>query len=310
MSVSRIARWAVAVALFTVAKSADAQATTTSLGNYIICRTTVGAEACFQLGLTTAARMNGGGVRDGTTGVVSVRSLQGSSVTGPSGQTVAASNALTVLSQIEFVTPGCLPGLACGIGDYFDGIPFGATVAATGVASANGTIAGAPANWQGNASKDPYAGISQLVFTAPGTWNGSNTTYQGLGGCTAGTGTAISMFNVLATTAVRTCDAQGLDGLLNLSFSTNAIFDPTFFWAANVRFFGETTPGSGNLQSFYCGVGGNRRGEAFRGGGGSCGGFAMATPDMQVVPEPGTVGLLGAGLVGLLAMARRKRADA
>jgi len=308
MSVSRIARWAVAIVLLTGAHSVGAQATTTSLGNYILCRTTVGASACFQLGLTTAARLNGSGVRDGTTGVVSVRSLQGTTVVGPAGQTVAASNAITVLSLIEFVTPGCLPGLACGLGDYFGGVPFGTTVAAAGIASANGTVGGTPTNWSGSASMDGSAGISVLAFSVPGTSNGVNATWLGLGGCTAGTGSSLQYANLLATTAVRTCDEQGLTGMLNLTFSTNAIFDPTFFWGANVRFFSETTPGSGNLQSFYCGVGGNRRGEAFSGGiGGTCGSFAMASSDLQVVPEPATVGMLGAGLVGLLVVARRRR---
>ena len=306
MPVSRIARWAVVVSLLTVAGSVGAQATTTSLGNYILCRTTVGAEACFQLNLTTAARFNGSSVRDGTTGVVSVRNLQGATVAGPAGQ-IAASNAITVLSQIEFVTPGCLPGLACGVGDFFDGIAFGATIAVAGVASANGPISGTPTNWNGTASKSLSGGSSMLAFTAPATFSGSKTTYQGLGGCTAGTGASTSMANVLATTALRTCDAQGLNGMLNLTFSTNAIFDPTFFWAANVRFFGETAPGSGNLESFYCGVGGNRRGEVLKGGG-ACSGFATAERNLQVVPEPATVGMLGAGLLGLVAMARRKRA--
>lgn len=312
MPVSRIARLAVAALLLTGARSAHAQATTTALGNYILCRTTVGGNACFEIGLTTAARVNGGGVRDGTTGIVTARNLQGAAVVGAGGQTIAASNVLSVLTSIEFVTPGCLPGLACGIGDYFDGIAFGAAVGVPTVSSATGPVAGTVTNWTGTATKDPFGGISMLVFNAPSTSDGFNLTTQGLGGCTAGTGTVTNVANRLATSAFRTCDAQNLTGTFNLSFSTSAIFDPTFFWAANVRFVSETTPGSGNLQSFYCGIGANRRAQAFSGGNGSpCSSSAAAAsapaPASNVVPEPSTIALLGAGLAGLLVVQRRRR---
>ena len=311
---SRVIRWATSAAVLAAAQPLAAQATTTSLGDYIICRTTSGAAGCLQIGMTTAARVNNAGIRTGTTGVVTVRNLQGRVVTGPGGVTVAASNALTSLFQIDFLTPGCLPGLACGIGDYFDGMPFGGNVSAPGIASSNGSIAGTPANWSGNASKDVSAGISQLVFSAPSSFDGSNSTTLGLGGCTAGTAPVNGVFNTLASAAVRTCDAQGFTGALNLAFSTNAIFDPTFFWAITIRLYGETAPGSGRTSQFVCGVGSNRRGEVMSGGfNGICGGFAVpgapglpGAPEIGVVPEPATYAMLGVGLMGLLAVRRRR----
>ena len=139
---------------------------------------------------------------------------------------------------------------------------------------------------------------------------GSNIVYQGLGGCTAGTATVSGMFNTLATTAVRTCDATGATGALTLAFATNAIFDPTFFWEVRLRFFGKRAPGSGTMTSFFCGVGANRRGEVLFGpqGGGECSGFAAsAVTPPGVVPEPDAVVLLATGLAGLAVVVGRRR---
>jgi len=312
MHSARLARWALPALLTAVANGAGAQATTTSLGTYNICRTTPGAAACFELGLTTAARLNNVGVRNGTTGVVRVQSLQGAAVAGPNATTIAASNAITVLHEISFFTPGCLPGLPCGPGDYFTGMPFNTTIGAPTVSSASGSVIGTLEVWQQTAELW-NSGESILRFLAPGTIRGGRTSIrQGLGGCAAGEVTATDFANLVANTAVRTCDAEGATGALEMAFSTDAIFDPTYFWSANIRFYSELIGRPGIANNFYCGVGAARRGEILQGGGGTdCGGFAVpdAPPvDVGVVPEPATVALFGTGSIGVLVLSRRRRA--
>lgn len=314
---ARLARWALPALLTVVTSGVGAQATTTSLGTYLICRTTPGAAACFELGLTTAARLNGIGVRNGTTGVVRVRSLQGADVAGPGGTTIAASNAITVLNDISFFTPGCLPGRPCGPGDYFTGMPFERTIAATTTTTASGSVAGTPGQWQGTA--ELYnSGESILRFIAPGRYRNPNSVRDGLGGCTAGEVTTTDFANLIANTAVRTCDAEGATGALEMAFTTDAIFDPTYFWSANIRFYGELIGRPGIAAPFYCGVGANRRGDILQGGSGqNCGGFAApdpgnpqpGNPQPGVVPEPSSVVLLASGLFGLAAVARRRRSQ-
>jgi len=308
---ARLARWALPALLTAVTSGVGAQATTTSLGTYLICRTTPGAAACFELGLTTATRLNGGGVRYGTTAVVRARRLQGADVAGPGGTTIAASDAITVLHEISFFTPGCLPGQPCGPGDYFTGMPFNSVVGAPTVTSASGSVVGTPGTWQQTAELW-NSGESILRFLAPGTIRGGQTSIrQGLGGCAAGEVTATDFANLVANTAVRTCDAEGATGALEMAFSTNAIFDPTYFWSANIRFYSELIGRPGIADNFYCGVGANRRGELLQGGsGGNCGGFAApdpGNPQPGVVPEPSSMVLLASGLFGMAAVARRRR---
>lgn len=307
---ARLARWALPALLTVVTSGVGAQATTTSLGTYIICRTTPGAAACFELGLTTAARLNNNGARNGTTGVVRVQSLQGAAVAGPDGSTIAASNAITVLRDISFFTPGCLPGQACGPGDYFTGMPFNSTIAATTTTTASGSVAGTLGQWQGTA--ELYnSGESILRFSAPGRFRNPNSVLDGLGGCTAGEVTTTDFVNFIASASTRTCDAQGATGALEMAFTTNAIFDPTYFWSANIRFYGELIGRPGIAAPFYCGVGANRRGEILQGGmGQTCNGFAApepGNPQPGVVPEPSSVVLLASGIFGLVAVARRRR---
>src|SRR4051812_48098889 len=81
--------WAVGMASLTAAGGAQAQAqppTTTDLGIDTLCRTSTAGQGCHELHLTTAARFNSNGVRNGTTGTLTLRNLQGSVYTAPNGQ--------------------------------------------------------------------------------------------------------------------------------------------------------------------------------------------------------------------------------
>ena len=302
---------AVGAAVVTSSGAAFAQSvpTTSTLGSYTICRTSIAGQACHELSLTTAARFDSAGTRNGTTGTMMLRNLQGTVYTAPNGSSFLTGSAASVLTGVTFYTQGCLPGQPCLSPDFFDGIAFGSTQSGATNATALGAIAGSAPNWTWQSDKPLAAdNPNTLRFVANTRFVNNFVRVQvlGIGGCTGGGGQLDGQFRDVVQEA-RTCTPQGLSGALAMTFATAAVFNPTYITSLRVDWAQQTTPGAGDFASYFCAASSVRRGEALTQSSGGCSAFASV---VAVVPEPGTWALFAAGLVGIaLTVARQRTAS-
>jgi len=91
---------------------------------------------------------------------------------------------------------------------------------------------------------------------------------------------------------------DGFDGVINQKAGNPASYDLEAVLAP-----GEDAPLGGTASATYSLVGGNPVGNL---NGAIATGQALVEVDVNVIPEPGTLGLLGAGVIGLAGVARRK----